>query len=623
MKKLGAILRYARAHKIISIIVILALAGGGYYWYSTSTTTTTVTKYVVEDATTDTITTSVSGTGQVDAGTTINVSPKVSEEVTSIKVAVGDKVTAGQVLIQLDSTTERRALQQAKLSLEQAQLSAQETNEVATTTLLQQQSAVTTAEQSLANASTSLVQDYQTGFNDLGSIFINLQTVTTGLQDFMKGKDISSNQSNPDAYVALMPMYLQSNVIPYETALTTQYNTALAKYQQAVIDYHAASVNSSQATLDSLFAETYSTAQSVNAAVKAGKDFFNYIANNYPAGSNGTQSLPTITTTFQNDFSGYTSTMNSTVSSVQSTITGISDDRTSITNDQSSLIQASTTLAETLAGPTATTLLSQQISIQTAQANLTTAQENLDYTSVTAPISGTVSAISATVGETAGSSAVTIVSEGDVAAVTLTESDVADVAVGDPATLTFDAIDGLSLAGKVVEVDPVGTVSQGVASYGVQVSFSQPADTSSSLLVKPGMSVTADIVTKVAQNVIAVPNAAVLTSGSSTYILAPSTDLSATELSNSASGGIELSSTKRITVTTGLSNDTMTEIASGVTEGEQIIVQTIKSSSASKTTTTATTKTTTNESSVTRLLSGSTGGGAGGGGGTPPSGGTP
>ena len=602
MQKLGVVVHYARVHKIISGIVLIVIIGGGYYWYTVANTAPTVTKYVVENATTGTIVSSVSGTGQVQAGTTINVSSKVSEEVTSIPVKVGDHVKAGQLLVQLDPTNERRALQQAQLSLEQAQLSAQEADQVATTTLLQQQNAVTTGNQSLANASTTLVQDYASGFNDLGPTFVNLQTVMTGLQDFMKGRDVSQNQSDPDAFVALMPSYLQPGVIPYETALTTQYNTALAAYQQNVSDYHAASAGSSEQTLDALFTETYNTAQAINATVKAGKDFFGYIVNNYPVGANGTQALPAVTNTLQTNFSTYTTTMNSAVSGVQGTITGIASDRNNIINTQNSLEQASETLAETLAGPTPTTLLSQQISLQTAQTNLTTAQENLDYTSVTAPIAGTVSVITATVGSTAGSNAVTIVGDGEVAQVTLNEIDAAKVIVGDKATLSFDAIDGLSLAGTVVEIDPVGTVSQGVVSYNVQVGFSQPADTTSTLQVKPGMSVTANIVTQVAQDVIAVPNAAIVTVGGSSHILEPSTPLSAADLASSATGGIVLSATKQVPVVTGLTNDTMTEVTSGISVGDQIVVQTIKASGTTKTTAS------TGNGSALQLLGGAGGG---------------
>jgi HlyD family secretion protein len=297
---------------------------------------------------------------------------------------------------------------------------------------------------------------------------------------------------------------------------------------------------------------------------------------------------------------------------VQGTVTGITSDRNNIVNAQSSLTQAQENLSELTSGPTDTQSLSAQINMQSAQNSLTTAQQNLGYTSVRAPIGGVVSAISATVGETPGSSAVTIVGDGQVAQVTLNEIDAAKVSTGDPATLTFDAISGLSLAGTVVEVDPVGTVSQGVVSYGVQIGFSQPADTSSSLLVKPGMSVTANIVTQADQNVVAVPNAAIVTSGGSSYILEPSTPVSAADLASSASGGMVLPATTQVPVVTGLVSDTMTEISSGVNAGDQIIVQSIKSTTATKTTTASAGST-----SALQLLGGAggaarTGGGSGG-----------
>jgi len=600
---------YIKKHKIITAIVVILLAVGAYYTYQANTTTTTVTKYVVQNATTGSVIASVSGTGQVQAGTTINVAAKVSETVTRVPVKVGQHVAAGQLLVQMDPTTEERAVKQAQLSLQQAQLSLQELQQVSTTTLLQEQDAVTTAEQSVVNASTTLAQDYQSGFGNLGPTFVNLQTVMTGLQNFVQGNDITKAQSDPDAFVSLMPNYLQPGVIPYKDTLQAEYVAATAAYQKNLTDYHAITSDSSPAAMDAMFAETYGTAQTVSDAVKAGKDFLNYVIDSYPTESSSTKPLPTVVTTLQNSFSTYTATMSSAETGVQSTITNIASDRNNIINTQNSLRQASETLNELLAGPTQTTLLSQQISVQSAQNNLTTAQQNLDYTSITAPISGVVSAIGATIGEASGTSPVTIVGDGQVAQVTLNEIDAAKVAVGDKATLTFSALSTLSLAGTVVEIDPVGTVSQGVVSYNVQVGFSQPADTTSSMQVKPGMSVTADIVTQADQNVIAVPNAALVTSNGASYILEPATPLSAAELASST-GGIELASTKRVQVTTGLVNSTMTEITSGVSVGDQIIVQTIKSTSAKSTTATASGGT-----SALQLLSGAGGarptGGAG------------
>jgi multidrug efflux pump subunit AcrA (membrane-fusion protein) len=573
----------------------------------------TVTKYEVQSVATGTIATSVSGTGQTQAGTTIGVTPKVSEEVTSIAVGVGDKVSAGQLLLRLDSTSEAQSEKSAELSLQSAQLALEQLSQVTTSTLLSNQDSVRQDETSLATASTTLVQDYQSGFDDLGSTFVNLQTIMTGLQNFVTGNDINKTQNDPDAYVGLMPNYLQTGVTPYKNTVQATYTAAAAAYQQNLVDYHAVSRNSSEASLDALFTETKNTANTISAAVKASNDFLTYVVNSYPA-SSSTKPLPTITTTLQNNFNTYTDTISSAASSMQSTVTGIVSDRNSIVSAQSSLEQANENLTELTAGPTDTQLLSAQISVESAENSLQTAKDNLSDTSVRAPISGTISAISAIVGETAGSSAVTIVSNSEVAQVTLNEIDAAKVQVGDTATLTFDAIDGLSINGSVAEIDPVGTVSQGVVSYNVQIAFSQPANTTSSMLVKPGMSVTADIVTDSREGVVVVPNAAVLTQGSSTYVMEPSPSLSTSTLRESMNGGVELGTAlKDVLVTTGLAGDTMTEITSGVNVGDQVIIKTITSSASSASTKT----TTTSGTSALQLLSGSTGGG----GGTPPSGG--
>jgi multidrug efflux pump subunit AcrA (membrane-fusion protein) len=603
---------YIKAHRIVSAVVVILLATGGYYAYAGSTGTTTVTKYEVETAAEGSVVSSISGTGQVQAGTTINVTPQVSETVTSIPATVGEHVSQGQVLVRLNATNEERALQSAQLALEQAQLSSEETDQVATTTLLQQQDAVTTGEQAVVNASTSLRQDYASGFNGLGSTFVNLQTVVIGLQDFAGGNDVSKTQNDPDAFVGLMPDYLQPALVPYANTFKAQYALAVAAYQQNLSDYHAATVNSSTSQLDALFTETNNTAQTVSAAVKAGKDFLDYIIDNYPSSGTEIKPLPPVVSTFQADFGNYTTTMTSLTSGTQSTITQIASDKNNIINTQNSLQQASETLSETMAGPTQTTLLGQQISLQTAQNNLTTAQQNLAYTSVTAPISGVVSAIGAIVGETAGSDAVTIVGDGEVAQVTLNEINAAKVSLGDPATLTFEAINGLSLAGQVVQISPVGTVSQGVVSYNVQIGFSQPANTSSTAQVKPGMSVSASIVTQAHQNVVAVPNAAVITAGGSSYVLEPATPLSATDLAASANGGIVIASTKQVPVTVGLTSNTMTEITSGVNVGDQIIVNTIKSTTATKSTTGGTNALQLLGGSGAGARTGGFGGGAGG-----------
>jgi multidrug efflux pump subunit AcrA (membrane-fusion protein) len=600
---------FVAAHKIVSGIVVIILVVGGYYWYKGAHATVTVTKYVIENATQGTIVSSVSATGQVDPVTEIDVKPQVTENVTAVYVQPGDVVTINEPLVQLDTTNEEKALEQAQISYQSSQLALAKLQEVATTTLLSDQESVTKAEQDIASASTTLASDYQNGFDALGAAFVDFQNVMVGLQDVVTGNDISKTQSNPDAYVSLMPNDLQGSTEPYRDTLVADYVNALAAYNQNLADYHAASEASSTAALDALFAETNQTAQDIANTVKAGKDLFNYVVENYPKDV-GSPTLPTITTTFQTNLGNYTNTVNGDLSSIGNAITAIENDKDNVSNSALELQEASATLASLVSGPDPLDVQSQQLSIQSSQLSLQTAQQNLAYDTIRSPINGVVSAVDAVVGESVPSPAVSVVGSGDIAEVTLNEIDAAKVALGDPATLTFDALPNLSLAGQVVEIDPVGTVSQGVVNYNVQVSFTQPATTSTDEQVKPGMSVTASIVTQVAQDVIAVPNAAVVTSGGSSYILEPATPVSSSTLAASAAGGVQLDPAPvRVPVTTGLSNDTMTEISTGVNPGDQIITQTIMSAA-------TTASAATGGTSALRLLGGgAAGGGFGGGGG--------
>jgi multidrug efflux pump subunit AcrA (membrane-fusion protein) len=592
-------------HKIISAIILIVLCGGGYFWYSSSQSGTAVTKYVIQKAAAGTVVASVSGSGQMQAQDTIGVKPGVTETVTGIAVAVGDRVTQGQLLVTLDTTNEARALAQAKLSLQSAQLNlAKLTEAPATTTLLQDQNAVTQAEQNLISASTTLKKDYQSGFDSVASAFVDFQTVTAGLTSFVTGNDLSKFQNDPDAYVNFMPNYLTAAALPYRNTVLASYAAANAAYQQNLLDYGAASRSSDATTLGALFSETYNTAQTISEAVKSVKDLLNYIVNNYPQGS-GTQ-LPVITNTFQANMNSYTNTMSGDVSSLASAVNTISNDKANFTNAGLSLNQSSSSLATLVAGADPIDIQSSQLSIQQQELSLQTAQQNLDDCYIRSPIDGIVSAMAAVIGETVPSPAVTIVGQDQVAEVTLNEIDAAKVRVGDMATLTFDALPNLSVAGQVVELDPVGTVSQGVVDYNAQIALAQANDQ-----VRPGMSVTANIVTQADQDVIVVPNAAITRQGGSSYVLEPAIPVSAATLASSSAGGVVLSPAPRLVpVTVGISNDTETEIVSGVSMGDQIIAQTIKTTTGGSAGTSAAGGATLNASTF-RALGG--GGGFGGG----------
>lgn len=140
------------------------------------------------------------------------------------------------------------------------------------------------------------------------------------------------------------------------------------------------------------------------------------------------------------------------------------------------------------------------------------------------------------------------------ASIQINEVDAPNVKPGQNVSMTFDAISGLTLTGKVEKIDTVGTVAQGVVTYGATVDFD-----SLDSRIRPGMSVSATITTDVKQNVLMVPNSAVKTqSDGSSYV-------QILKNGTPTNQPIEI----------GAANDSDTEVTSGLSEGESIVTQVI------------------------------------------------
>ena len=75
--------------------------------------------------------------------------------------------------------------------------------------------------------------------------------------------------------------------------------------------------------------------------------------------------------------------------------------------------------------------------------------------------------------------------------VPLSESEIIHVHVGQPATVTVEALEGLKLAAHVINVASLSTSNSGVVSYDVTFQLDQISSG-----IKPGMSATAEVVVK-------------------------------------------------------------------------------------------------------------------------------
>jgi membrane fusion protein, macrolide-specific efflux system len=134
--------------------------------------------------------------------------------------------------------------------------------------------------------------------------------------------------------------------------------------------------------------------------------------------------------------------------------------------------------------------------------------------------------------------------------VNLSEVDAAKVQTGQKATLTFDALPNQTFTGRVIGINTTGTVSSGVTSYPATIVLDTANDH-----ILPNMSVTANIITGVKDNVLAVPTAAIQSSGGQSTVRV---------LKN---GQITIAQ-----VTTGATSDADTEIVSGLNEGDIVVV---------------------------------------------------
>lgn len=149
----------------------------------------------------------------------------------------------------------------------------------------------------------------------------------------------------------------------------------------------------------------------------------------------------------------------------------------------------------------------QSDAVITAQARVEAAQATLNQAYLVAPFDGTITQSTLIEGDqvNAGASGFRIDDLSSLLVdVQVSEVDINNVAVGQDATLSFDAILNQEYDGKVVQVGQAGETVQGVVSFTVTVEITNPDE-----LVKPGMTVAVNIVVEEVQDVLLIPNRAV------------------------------------------------------------------------------------------------------------------
>ncbi|MFA5871304.1 MAG: efflux RND transporter periplasmic adaptor subunit [Parcubacteria group bacterium] len=199
--------------------------------------------------------------------------------------------------------------------------------------------------------------------------------------------------------------------------------------------------------------------------------------------------------------------------------------------------------------------------VRSFEAAYESALNDLDKAVLRAPVTGTITQLNFKPGEVIGSPSVTsttgifaqMISQDFIFEALVSETDIAKVAIGQKATLSFDAIPDETFDSEVVSIEPSATVIQDVVDYVVKLSISKVDPR-----FRDGLSADVNIATAKKENIIAIPERVVRDQNGKKVV---------SVLENGKS-------VDRI-VTLGLSGDEgMVEIASGIKAGDEIIMAT-------------------------------------------------
>ena len=203
--------------------------------------------------------------------------------------------------------------------------------------------------------------------------------------------------------------------------------------------------------------------------------------------------------------------------------------------------------------------------VQQSQASLKQLEEQLSYTTIVAPMDGVILSRDVEIGDAVssilvlGSTATLVMTEGDVNEVyvdgKVDEADIAHVYLGQQARIKVESFRDRTFNGKVTKISPMGVEKDNVTTFEVRVSINNPGGE-----LKALMTANAEILLDEHKGVLTVPENAVV-------------------YDNQKNASVEIpdksqkDGTRKIPVKVGLSNGSVTEIVSGLKEGDTVVLQ--------------------------------------------------
>ena len=501
MPSVKELLQNKAVQAALGVVALIAIGSATYYLVESAAPAVTY-----ASVTTGNITQDVTATGIVTPVQNPTLSFEMGGQVSSVQATVGEKVIAGTLLASLDTSVLAAELEGQKAKLNEMEAGPRGVD------VAGQQTGVTTAQQSLDNTiSTAATQAEQAVYTGADPVF-NL-----------------SNKSDPALIFETTNDYEKVTVDGERASLTNELST----WETEAASLNTASPSSVQTAVSADIVHLDSVRRFLQDMITALNDA------QTGAGFSQAQQI-------------------AAVASVNQGLTAVNGLISALTSEQLGVQSAQDQLNQTTAGATTQDIQAQQAVVAGIEAQIRQQE-------IIAPFSGTVASVSVKRGDqvSANTQAISLIPEGNFEVdVYLAENDVTKVKVGDSVDVTLDAYGAnrsfpatVSSIDTSPSMDPNNSNSSGQGSssgaatgYKVVLVFSN-ADPA----IANGMHANATIHAGSAQNVLLIPNGAVITNGTQTYVLM-----------KTAKGPVQTP------VTLGLSSATQVQVVSGLAAGDTV-----------------------------------------------------
>jgi HlyD family secretion protein len=428
--------RRRRIWWIIPLVLVL-VGGGGYYayaggyipWFKPQQAAQAQSTLQTATVTVGDLSITADGSGQLVAGSTADLAFPVNGTLMELLVKVGDHVKKDDVLAWIDDTDARNAVADAQLSVKQAQDALDAAKDTAA---LQQ--AVSKAELGVAQAEQ------------------NLSTAQQSLDDLVNWAPDETQIKVDEANLVVAQASYQNTVTKVNLG-NAQLASARISLDDAVRSLQDAQTNYANA-MDSardFERNIESTRENAARALQKAQDALTTAQYNYDVAKIDTSAID-----IQNAQLKVLSAQQALDDlKTPPTDADIAAARVNVQAMQVALQQAKLDLADAQKALADVNTEQAELTLQQAKLKLESAQKALDGTTLVAPIDGTVTSVNAQVGETTNGTAISLADlDKPVVEFWLDETDLSNVAVGNPVNIVFDALPDLTYNGTIYRVDP-------------------------------------------------------------------------------------------------------------------------------------------------------------------------